>query len=489
MTARSVLAAAVRPLAALFRAAEGSYRPGPYYLPVSGGWLSADVGKFANFWQMGHRPEGMDSSSAIVEACVSAYSQTIAMCAGDHWRKNVRGGRTRVTNSALSRMLRSPNSYQSSSDFMLQLVRWLYLEGNAYCLAVRNNRYEVEELHLFNSRMSRPQVIYDAANDNEAHANIFYRLAGNQALNPVMGQQIIAPQRDVMHIRMNPNPARHPYPLLGEPPLLAAVDDLAIYQTIMSQQLNFYGNQARPSAVLSTDLVLDKDQVQALRDRWDEQSSNLGVGKTPILTAGLKVAPWGMSAVDAQLAEMLKMSSEHVALAYRIPMQVLGMGTSNSFRSTELLMQSWIATGLGFALNHIEEAYGCFFSLKGLPDEYVEFSTDALLRSETKDRIDALARGVQSGIYAPNEAREKEGLDRVPYGDSPRVQQQVVPLEFAAGGPAPAAPHAPPSMPPAAAATPPKPKPQQQASADDIQRAARDVSRRAASILSRRHLN
>jgi HK97 family phage portal protein len=486
MTPREMLAAAVRPIAALFRAAEGAYRPGPYYLPVSGGWLSADVGKYLNFWQLGHRPEGMDSHTAIVEACVSAYAQTIAMLPGDHWRRNLRGGRTRVTNSALSRLLRKPNGYQSISDFMLMLTRWLYLEGNAYALAIRNNRFEVVELHLFNSRMSRPQVIYEGT-EPDAQANIFYRLAGNQALNPIMGQQIIAPQRDVLHIRMNPNPARHPYPLFGEPPLLAAVNDLAIYETIMQQQLQFYGNQARPSAVLSTDLVMDKDQVQQLRDRWDEQSSNLGIGKTPILTAGLKVLPWGMPAKDSQVAEMLKMSTDHVAIAYRVPMQILGIG-EHSFRSTELLMQSWIATGLGFALNHIEEGIGVFFGLDGVPDEYVEFDTGALLRSENKDRIEALARGVQGGIYAPNEAREKEGLDRVPYGDSPRVQQQVVPLEFAGqvAPQAPPAPHAPPSAPPVSAQPPPKPKPQVNG---DAQRAARAISRRARAISRQRHFN
>jgi HK97 family phage portal protein len=484
MTPRGLLAAAVAPLAALLRAVEGATRPGPYYLPVSGGWLSADVGKYLNFWQMGYRPEGAESNSAIVEACISAYAQTVAMCPGDHWRRNIRGGRTRVTNSALSRVLRKPNGYQSSSDFMLMLVRWLYLEGNAYALAIRNNRFEVAELHLFNSRMSRPQVIYDGYNE-DAQANIFYRLAGNQALNPIMGQQIIAPQRDVLHIRLNPNPARHPYPLFGEPPLLAAIDDLAIYQTIMSQQLGFYGNQARPSAVLSTDLVLDKDQVQALRDRWDEQSSGIGIGKTPILTAGLKVLPWGMAAKDAQLAEILKMSKENIALAYRIPMQVLGMGES-ALRSTEVMMQSWIATGLGFALNHIEEAYGCFFELKGQPEEYIEFDTAALLRSAQKDRIDALARGVQGGIYAPNEARQSEGLDRVPYGDEPRVQAQVVPLSMAGKvPPAPAAPAAPAT--PAAKPEPAEPKPATTKSdRDAIQREVRNLFATANRIGRRR---
>jgi hypothetical protein len=139
-------------------------------------------------------------------------------------------------------------------------------------------------------------------------------------------------------------------------------------------------------------------------------------------------------------------------------------------------MQSWIASGLGFALNHIEEAFGVFFSLRGQPDEYVEFDTAALLRSNLKDRIDALARGVQGGIYAPNEARQSEGLNRVDYGDEPRVQQQVVPLS--AAGAIAAAPPAPPA--PAAPAAVPL-----RNHADDIKREARLVRDRAAAIRQR----
>jgi hypothetical protein len=107
-------------------------------------------------------------------------------------------------------------------------------------------------------------------------------------------------------------------------------------------------------------------------------------------------------------------------------------------------MQSWKSSGLGFALNHIEESIGLLFDLKGQPDEYVEFDTDALLRSAMKDRIEALAQGVQGGIFAPNEARALEGYDAVPFGDSPRTQAQVVPLSAASGIPsAPSAPSSP----------------------------------------------
>ena len=100
-----------RIVAPLIRAVEGAYRPGPYYLPITGGWLPHDAGQFMNWWQLGVSPTAISQQSAMVEACVSAYSQTIAMCPGDHWRLKENGGRERVTTSALSRILKRPNEY------------------------------------------------------------------------------------------------------------------------------------------------------------------------------------------------------------------------------------------------------------------------------------------------------------------------------------------------------------------------------------------
>src|SRR5262252_1085331 len=128
------------------RAVEGAFRPGPYHLPITGGWLPA--GASLNWWQEGYNPIYATTCSAMVEACVSAYAQTVAMCPGDHWRLNKKGGRDRITTSALARILRYPNLYQSISDFLLNLVRHLFLDGNAYALALRNDRFEVDELHL-----------------------------------------------------------------------------------------------------------------------------------------------------------------------------------------------------------------------------------------------------------------------------------------------------------------------------------------------------
>jgi hypothetical protein len=209
---------------------------------------------------------------------------------------------------------------------------------------------------------------------------------------------------------------------------------VAMGNAFAEQQINFLKNQARPSAVLSTDLMLDRTQLQALRDRFNEQAKGMHRGGTPILTGGLKVQPWGTPAKDAQLAELMELSDKHIAHAFNIPLQLLGLANA-PFSSTQELIRFWLSNSLGFALQHIEEAFGLLFDLKSEPEDYLEFDTAALLRSDPKDKIEMLVRGIQGGLYSPNEARASEALDAVPFGDEPRVQAQTVPLSAAAAIP------------------------------------------------------
>lgn len=395
------------------RSAEGAYRPGPYLL--NDGWLSARAGRFINFWQMGYNVLPYGQCNAMVEACVSAYSQTVAMCPGSHWVTLGNGGRERNGASALSRVMKRPNDYQSISDLLLNLTRRLYEKGEAFALAVRNNRFEITELHWM--REGYPRLGNDGS--------VFYDLGGNEIVDQRFDLSLPIPGRDVLHIRLH----TPQHPLKGVSPILAATLDLAMSGAALNQQVAFYLNQARPSFMLETDEKLTAEQTEALRARWNEQTQGENAGGTPILAWGLKAKPVGVNAQDGQLAEMLKMTDQNVALAFRMPLQILGVG-GTPFASTEALMSSWKATGLGFVLNHIEEAFGNLFGLKGFPDEYLELDTNALLRSSFKEMIEALSTGTRR-IMAPDEARRYLDLPAVPGGDQILVQQQDIPLSMA----------------------------------------------------------
>lgn len=410
------------------RAPEGKYRPGPYYF-LDGSWLGATPGRLMNWFQAGYRPQRGPGSSAMVEACVSAYAQTVAMCPGQHWVLRPDGGRDRVTTSALSRVLKRPNDYQTISDFLLNLTRRLYEQGEAFALGIRNARGEIQELHLM--RSGHPSF--------GADGSVYYSLAGNEIIQARFDMTSAVPARDVLHVRLT-TPF---HPLKGVSPILAATLELALSGAALSQQIMYYLNEARPSYILETEAPLKRDQVRELDEQWQDKTTGENAGKTPILTHGLTARPVTGNAVDLQLVEMLKMSDQNVALTMQIPLAILGIGATN-YASTEILMQQWISKGLGFLFNHIEVALGDLYRLSGFPDEYVEFDMKALLRPAFKDRIEALARGVISGIYSPDEARAEEDLGKVPggFGDMPRVQQQVVPLSYGANlqPPAPGAP-------------------------------------------------
>jgi HK97 family phage portal protein len=395
-------------------AAEGRVRPGPW--PTGEGVIAASWGRYVNFWQSGYNPEPYNERSAMVEACQAAYSETLAMLPGDHWRGLANGGRERVTTSSLSRILRRPNDYQTASDFFLNLTRRLYQQGNAYAYAVRNNRPEIIELHL----MRQGQCVI--AEDGSIH----YALSGTEILEQRLDLSEPVPAR---HVRLHT--PRHP--LQGESPILSAALDLGMHNTALQQQITFFLNQARSSFILGTDQPLTEDQNDAVRSKLSERIGGMNEGMPLVLSRGLKPYPLSTSAVDAQLAELLKMSAANIALAHRIPLQVLGLGES-TYANVEILNQAWLASGLGFTLNHIETAFDSLFGLRGPPEEYTELDTRALLRSAYRERIEGLARGVISGIYSPDEARNSEDLPSVPggVGAQPRVQQQVVPLSYGA---------------------------------------------------------
>jgi len=399
----------------LTKAVEGAYRPGPYYINYGNpsGWLPD--GAPLNFWQCGIDPAALSGCSAMVEACVSAYAQTIAACPGDHWISLANGGRERVTTSALARIIRMPNDYSSMSDLLLNLTRRLYTKGEAFALAIRNNRFEVAELHWM--RDGWPLLAEDGS--------IFYSLTGNEIIQRRFDTQYPIPARDVLHIRLHT--PRHP--LKGESPIMAAALELEMQGAALSQQGSFYVNQARPSFILETDEKLTVAQAADLRERWNAQTRGEHTGGTPILSWGLKAKPITVGAGDGQLADMFKMSDQHIALAFRIPLQILGIG-GTPFASTEALMSSWKATGLGFALNHIEKSFDKLFGLAGYPAEYVEFDTEALLRSSFKEVIDALTTGTRR-LMTVNEARGHLDLPAKDGGDTILVQVQDIPIDMA----------------------------------------------------------
>ena len=387
---------------------------GIYNLPVTGGILDDGPG-LLNWWQTGRNISYNNSETSIVHACVDAYAQTIASLYGEHYKYDDGGSKILVRNSALSRILHQPNDYQTRSDFMLNLVKSLFMQGNAYVVGYRNNRGEFDSLHLLPAASTSPYI------EPESKA-VFYALGEN----PMLGQiEHLIPARDVMHIRLHT--PRHP--LVGVSPIENAAASIAANGAITAHQATFFNNMSRPSGVLSTDMKLTADQMMQLRSAWEAQSSGMNSGRIPILSNGIKWEPMSLSSQDSQVVQAFSMTVEDVARAFRVPLPLVGDYRAATYNNVEQLIASWLSTGLGFVLEHIELSFDKFFGLSR--GQFTEFDVDTLLRTDFSTRVDGYTKAIQQGLMTPNEARAKMGgLPAIDKGDVVYAQAQMTPLGY-----------------------------------------------------------
>jgi len=363
-----------------------------------------------NWWQQGNNA-GSSGKNITTQACISAYAETMAILWPAHYRYSPDNEKTRVRNSAVAKTLRHPNPYQTRSDFMLNLVSQLFTDGNAYAIGYRNEREQITEMHLLQPGTTTPYI------DPETKA-VFYAIGSN----PFVSVDYLVPARDILHVKLYT--PRHP--LIGVSPIVNTVMAMAANNAITAHQSTFFNNMRRPSGVLSSDMELTAVQMTQLRTAWDAQSKDLNSGGVPILGYGMKWQPMSVNSQDAQLAQAFNMSVEDIARAFRVPLPLVGDLRYGTYNNVEHLISTWLSMGLGFVLEHIELALDKFFDLAD--NDNIEFDPDTLLRTDFKGRIEGITKGIQGGLYTINEGRSREGLPKVANGDTPMLQQQMVPL-------------------------------------------------------------
>lgn len=392
---------------------------------------------FGNGWERGLRlvagpMDGRGVPAAF--ACVMSFSRATSQATPTHKRISSSGKHEVVETSPAARLLRYPNAYQTWDQFLFNVVAGMGFDGEALALIVRDDRQAPIELHPVPRRAWQPYVAPETG-------AVFYMVAeSSQGLYPQRLE--LVPARDVIHFRQYT--PRHP--LVGETALTAAALATGINVALNASQAAFFENMARPAGILSTDQALSRDQMVRLRTAFEEQSAGMAQGKLPILGNGLKFQPLAISSVDAQLIESQRMSVAQICWTLGVPPPVIGIMEGATYNNVEQLINHWLAVSLGSLLETVERLLDRAFALPR--NEYVELDTNALLRSDLAARIDALTKGIQGGLYAPNEARELEGLNPQPAGDVPFMQQQMTPLPMlakiaekaAAPTPAPVAP-------------------------------------------------
>lgn len=154
--------------------------------------------------------------------------------------------------------------------------------------------------------------------------------------------------------------------------------------------------------------------------------------KRPVfqIPPGYKMNPVGFDPEKGQMTDARVFQIQEIARAYQMPpnfLQDLSRATFSNVEQNDLylvkhLISQWCAAFEG------EMNLKLFGRLNG--KRYVRHNLDGLMRGDFQSRIEGLARGVQTALITPNEARQLEGRPRHsnPAADQLLVQGATVPL-------------------------------------------------------------
>lgn len=425
---------------------------------------------FTQAWQKGvtnaNARDPLLLAFSAVYSCVTIISQDLAKMP----IRVMNIGEDKVSldvafNSPYHRVLRKPNNYQTSMQFIQLFTAAKLIRGNAYAFKELDERGVPRALHWMHPDRMFPMI-------NPVSKEIYYQYTPDASdlmvfpyerfANNGMGT-IYIPSRFILHDRIN----TLWHPLIGVSPLYAAAVSASTGGRILLNTEKLFSNMARPSGMLTAPGEISDTTAERLKREFEGNYSAGNFGRTAVLGDGLSWQAMVMTSTDAQLIEQLKWTIEDVARVYRVPMYLLNDATKMTYKNSEQAATAYFSGCLQY---HVEETETAIANDFGLDEQrsVVSFDVSTMFRMDTQERLTAYGEAVGKGIFSPNEVRAMEGKGPVKGGEEPRIQMQYVPMSTVLAPPAPApAPTPAPAEPVGTAPPAPAPKPAKKG-ADDL---------------------
>ena len=354
-----------------------------------------------------------------VFACVRVLAEDVASLPLFVYRRLQPRGKQHATDHFLYRLLHDqPNPEITSLQWRETMQVHLALWGNAYSeIEVNRNG---RPLYLWpltpkRVRVERPRpgqpVVYKV------------RL-------PKGGGERTLPAERVFHIAgMSMNG------LIGLSPIAMAREAVGLGMATEEFGARFFGNNARPGAVLEHPGSLSTDAHDRLKASWDERHRGLEMAhRVDILEEGMKLHEVGIPPEDAQFLETRKFQVVEIARLYRMQPHKIGSMDAATFTNIEHQNIEHVVDTVRPWLVRWEQA----IQQQLMPERdqanfFAEFLVDGLLRGDTQSRFQAFATARQWGWMSADDIRELENMNPLPEG---RGASYLVPLNMM---PAPAA--------------------------------------------------
>lgn len=354
---------------------------------------------------------GVDSALQIaaVWACVERIAKTIASLPFFVYQRDAQGHRELARDSRLYSLLHdTPNGRMTPYEFWLAMLMNLLLRGNAYARIERSANGEAYALWPMPADQVEPHILDDGS--------LVY-------LYSIDGDLAALAADSVLHIKEMGNGTIG----LSRLEYMRATTTEATNSQKAATRL--FSDGGKPTGVLMIDNVLNPDQRAAVQRNFGEMATGT-TGRLFVLEANMKYQQLSLSPEDMQLLETRQYSVEEVGRWFGVPAVLINHANTTTWGSgIEQIMEGFYKLTVRPLLVAIEQAVTKrVLTARQRTGLTVEYSFDALLRANLKDRADIYAKLVQNGLKSRNECRQLENDPPVKGGDELTAQTNLAPL-------------------------------------------------------------
>jgi HK97 family phage portal protein len=335
-----------------------------------------------------------------VYGCVRIISGAVATMPLDVKRRVNATTRLDADDHSLWKVLRRrPNSWMKPAQFRRMMQAHLLLRGNAYAMIARNSMGEVTDLLPLH-----PDRVKVSQNDDLSLRYEYHRLKGGK---------LELPQEDVFHLMGMTLDG-----ITGVSVITYARETVGLAQATAQHGASFFRNGTHVGTVLKHPNQLGLEGQDLLRQSLEKYRGASNAHKTLILEEGMDFASLGMSAADAQFVETLKLTRTDIGMFFGVPPHMLGDTEKSTSWGTGIEQQSagFVAYTLEDWLTCWEEGINADLIGERDPKLYARFNRAALVRGDFKARWEGYVKGLQWGVYSPDDIRALEDENPRPDG-------------------------------------------------------------------------
>ena len=366
---------------------------------------------------------GVDGALQIstIWACLDRRASTVASLPCFVYEQKFGGEKVLARTSRLYALLHDqPNNRMTPFEFWRALLLNYDLRGNGYARIDRDDNGEALALWPMPADQVQQQILDDGSIVYE------YRLGSNVA---------ILAAENVLHIK---NLGNGTIGLSKLEFMRASLDEAAKAQHDASK---VFGSGGKTAGILMIDKVLNEKQREAVSRNFLNMRED-PTARLHLLEHDMKFTQLTMSPAEQQLLESRRYGVEELCRWMDTPPVLIHHANVTAWGTgIAEIREGWYTFSIAPLMVNIAQAIRrCVLTSRQRATLTVEFSLDALLRANPKDRAEIHSKNVQNGLKTRAEIRQLEGDPYIPGTDVLTAQSNLVPLHMlgratpAAGG-------------------------------------------------------